>query len=283
MADIAKRGYRHPQHLVDTTWLADHLMASDVRVVESNEDALLYTAGHIPGAVQIDWARDLNDAMTRDFIGPAHFAALMRWHGIYPETWVIFYGDRFNWWAAYTLWVFWLFGHKRVALLDGGRNKWRLEGRPLVRAVPRYPPADYPTPTRQDERVRATREQVLRGDLPLLDARTPAEYHGELIHLPEYPQYGALRGGHIPGAKNIPWDAALRADGTFKPGPVLAQRYMHQAGWHPRDPVVTYCTLGERASHTWFVLRFLLGFPQVRHYDGSWMEYGNLVGVPVGQ
>ncbi len=284
MSDIASRGYAHPEVLVSTAWVADHLDDAGVRVVESNEDALLYPSGHLPGAVEVDWTRDLNDAVRRDYLDRAGFEALMRRIGADAETTLVFYGDKNNWWATYAFWVFRLFGHRHARVMDGGRLKWQREGRPLVREVPAYPPSAYVAPPRDDASERAFRDQVLAhlGAGRLVDVRSPAEYSGERLHMEDYPNEGALRGGHIPGAVNVPWARAIvPEDGTFKPASELRAIYEGEQGLRPADDVIAYCRIGERSSHTWFVLRYLLGYPRVRNYDGSWTEWGNLVGAPI--
>jgi thiosulfate/3-mercaptopyruvate sulfurtransferase len=276
--------YAHPDRLVSTEWLAEHLEDPGVVVAESDEDVLLYDTGHIPGAVKIDWHMDLNDPLTRDYIDGEAFAALMAAKGIGRDTTVILYGDNFNWWAAYALWVFTLFGHEDVRLLDGGRKKWEAEGRPMTTDVPERERASYPVVERDDSKIRAFRDQVLghierRGKL--VDVRSPGEYSGELLHMPDYPQEGSLRGGHIPGAASVPWKRAANDDGTFKDVAELKAIYEDEQGLDPSDEVVAYCRIGERSSHTWFVLRHLLGFPKVRNYDGSWTEWGNAVRLPI--
>ena len=284
LSEIESRGYVHPETLVSTEWVAGHLKDPGVRVVESNEDPLLYSSGHIPGAVEVDWTRDLNDPVRRDYLDREGFQALMRRLGITRDTTVVFYGDRNNWWATYAFWVFQLFGHDKARIMDGGRIKWLNEGRPLTREVPTYPESGYEAPERDDTRVRAFRDQVLRHvetKRPLIDVRSPAEYTGERLHMPEYPNEGALRGGHIPGAANIPWARAVAEDGTFKSAEELRTLYENEAGLQPQDDVIVYCRIGERSSHTWFVLTHLLGYGKVRNYDGSWTEWGNLVGVPI--
>ncbi len=269
--------------LVTTEWLAEHLNDPNIRIVESNEDPLLYDTGHIPGAVKIDWTADLNDPITRDYIDAERFARLMSEKGISNDTMVIFYGDKNNWWATYALWVFHLFGHHNTRILDGGRKKWIDEGRPLTREVPQYPPTNYVARPRDDSTERAFRDEVLehvREHGALVDVRSPAEYSGERLHMPEYPNEGALRGGHIPGAVNIPWAQAVREDGTFKSREELQALYASK-GITPDKDVVVYCRIGERSSHTWFVLRHLLGYPRVKNYDGSWTEWGNSVRMPI--
>ncbi len=283
---IQDRGYARPEVLVDTAWVADHSDDPKVRIVESNEDPLVYPSGHIPGAVEIDWTRDLNDPVRRDYIDSKSFAALCGRLGISPDTTVVFYGDKNNWWAAYAYWVFQLFGHDNARLMDGGRLKWRQEGRDLVRDVPTHPAAEYPVAERDDAPIRAFRgdvEQHIAAGRALVDVRSPEEYRGERLHMPDYPNEGALRGGHIPGARNVPWARAVAADGTFKSADQLREIYQDEQGLKPEDEVVAYCRIGERSSHTWFVLTRLLGFPRVRNYDGSWTEWGNLVGAPVEQ
>ncbi len=278
------KGYAFPDVLVSTQWVADHLGDPSIRIVESNEDILLYDLGHIPGAVQIDWQKDLNDALRRDYLTREDFEALMAANGIANDTTVVFYGDKNNWWATYAFWVFQLFGHANARVMDGGRAKWEAEGRPMTKETPSYAKAAYKAHARADYKIRAYRDQVLahvQSGLPLVDVRSPAEYSGELLHMPNYPQEGALRGGHIPGAKNVPWARAANADGTFKNAEELRTIYEIEQGLKPDDTVVAYCRIGERSSHTWFVLTYLLGYPNVRNYDGSWTEWGNLVGVPI--
>jgi thiosulfate/3-mercaptopyruvate sulfurtransferase len=285
MSDIATRGYDRPDVLVSTQWVADHLHDANVRLVESDEDTLLYASGHIPGAVQVDWVQDLNDPLRRDYITKQGFEALMSRIGMTPDTTVVFYGDKNNWWATYAYWVFQLFGHRNARVMDGGRLKWEQEGRPVTRDVPQYPPTRYEAPERDDSKIRAFRDQVLQhiqARRPLVDVRSPAEYTGERLHMPEYPNEGALRGGHIPGAKNVPWGRAVNLqDGTFKSADELRAIYEKEQGLKADDDVVVYCRIGERSSHTWFVLTNLLGFKNVRNYDGSWTEWGNLVNVPI--
>ena len=285
MSEIENRGYVHPEVLVSTDWVANHLNDPDVRIVESNEDPLLYPSGHIPGAVEVDWTRDLNDPVRRDYLGREGFQALLRRIGVTKDTTVIFYGDKNNWWATYAYWVFHLFGHENSKIIDGGRIKWLNEGRPLTRDVPAYPPSDYVAAERDDKKYRAFRDQVLEhtnARKPMIDVRSPAEYSGERLHMPDYPNEGALRGGHIPGARSVPWAKAVNPeDGTFKTAEELRALYEQEAGLKPEDDVVVYCRIGERSSHSWFVLHELLGYPNVKNYDGSWTEYGSLVGAPV--
>ena len=285
MSEIESRGYAHPEALVSTDWVAEHRNDPGIRLVESNEDALLYSSGHIEGAVEVDWTRDLNDPVQRDYLGREGFEKLMRRIGATKDTTVIFYGDRNNWWATYALWVFRLFGHDNAKVMDGGRIKWVKEGRALTKDVPHPPETQYQAEERDDAKVRAYRDTVLehaKKQGKMIDVRSPQEYSGERLHMPEYPNEGALRGGHIPGAKNIPWARAVNPDdGTFKTADELRGLYEGEAQLAPKDDVIVYCRIGERSSHTWFVLTHLLGYDQVRNYDGSWTEWGNLVGVPI--
>jgi thiosulfate/3-mercaptopyruvate sulfurtransferase len=274
--------YAHPETLVSTEWLAEHLDDPGLVVAESDEDVLLYETGHIPGAVKLDWHTELNDPLTRDYVGGTGFARLMSERGVSRDTTLVLYGDRNNWWAAYALWVTTLFGHPDVRLLDGGRAKWIAEGRPLTTDAPQRPAADYPVVERDDTKIRAFRDQVLDHlGQPMIDVRSPGEYTGDLLHMPDYPQEGAVRGGHIPGAKNVPWARAAAEDGTFRDRKELEGIYAGEAGLSADSDVVVYCRIGERSSHTWFVLHHLLGFPDVRNYDGSWTEWGNSVKVPI--
>ena len=274
--------FAHPERLVSTEWLAEHLGQPGFVVVESDEDVLLYETGHIEGAVKIDWHTDLNDPVTRDYLDGAGFAKLVGSKGIARDTTVVIYGDKNNWWAAYALWVFTLFGHEDVRLLDGGRAKWEAEGRSYTTGVPTPTAVDYPVVERNDVTYRAFKEQVLEhlGN-PLIDVRSPEEYSGERTHMPAYPEEGALRGGHIPTAKSVPWARAVAENGGFKSRPELEAIYLEEAGLKPGDDVIAYCRIGERSSHTWFVLTHLLGFEGVRNYDGSWTEWGSAVRVPI--
>ena len=282
---MSTQQYVHPESLVETDWLAQHLNDPGLRIVESNEDVLLYETGHIPGAVHIDWRRDLQDALVRDYITPQAFAELCIQNGITPETTVVFYGDKSNWWACYALWAFRLFGHDKVKILNGGRDKWVAEKRSLTREKTKVTPALYPVPTkRRDTEIRAFYDDALifsQKKLPLIDVRSPGEFKGEVTHMPEYPQEGVLRGGHIPGAKSVPWKTAVRDDGTFKSAEELAKIYLEGCSLSSEKEVVAYCRIGERSSHTWFVLTYLLGLKNVRNYDGSWTEWGNRVRAPI--
>ncbi len=279
------KGYVHPEVLVSTDWVADNLgNTSKIRLVESNEDVLLYSTGHIPNAVHIDWVADLNDAIRRDYLNEEQFAALMEKHGISNDTTIVFYGDKNNWWACYALWVFKLFGHADCRVMDGGRAKWIADGRELTKDVPSFPKGTYHPAARADYKIRAFRDQVLdhiNAGQPLVDVRSPQEFSGELLHMPGSPQEGALRGGHIKGAASVPWSRAMAEDGTFKTADELRAIYEGEKGLSSDKSVIAYCRIGERSSHTWFVLTYLLGYPTVRNYDGSWTEWGNLVGVPI--
>jgi thiosulfate/3-mercaptopyruvate sulfurtransferase len=276
--------YAHPEVLVTTGWVAEHLQDPNIRIVESDEDVLLYTQGHIPGAVKIDWHTDLQDAVVRDYIGKDRFAELCSSKGIANDTTVVIYGDKNNWWACYTFWVFKLFGHEKCLIMDGGRKRWELDNRPWTREPePTYPRTQY-TAKEPDLSIRAFRDEALkhsRSGKPLVDVRSPGEYVGDLIAMPDYPQEGALRGGHIPGAVNIPWSKATNEDGTFKSAKELEKLYCKENRLSRRGRVIAYCRIGERSSHTWFVLRYLLGFGNVKNYDGSWTEWGNMVGMPI--
>lgn len=278
------RGYAHPEVLVDTGWVAEHLNDRNVRLVEADEDVLLYDVGHIPGAVKLDWHSDLQNPVERDFVSRDGFEKLMSDKGIGNDTTVVLYGDRNNWYATYTFWLFKMYGHQDVRVMDGGRLKWELENRPWTREAPSHGPAQYHAPER-DESIRAFRDEVFKqmeAKKPLIDVRSPAEYKGELLHMVDYPQEGAQRGGHIPTAKNIPWATAANPDnGTFRPAEELKQIYQAQNHIAPQEEVISYCRIGERSSHTWFVLKYLLGYPRVKNYDGSWTEWGNLVEAPI--
>lgn len=282
---MSDKGYVHGEVLVSTQWVADNLHNTDkIRLVESNEDVLLYSTGHIPNATHIDWVADLNDAIRRDYLNESEFAALMARSGISNDTTVVFYGDKNNWWACYAFWVFKLFGHADCRVMDGGRKKWADEGRELTKDKPNFPAGTYHAQSRADYKIRAFRDQVLahvNAGQPLVDVRSPQEFSGELLHMPGSPQEGALRGGHIKGAASVPWSRAVAEDGSFKTADELRAIYEGEKGLSPDKSVIAYCRIGERSSHTWFVLTYLLGYPTVRNYDGSWTEWGNLVGVPI--
>ena len=275
--------YVHPEVVVSTEWVSRHLNDPKIKIVESDEDVLLYEVGHIEGAVKIDWQTDLQDQLVRDYIDKTKFEKLLSEKGIADDTTVVFYGDKNNWWACYAYWVFKLFGHEKALVMNGGRQKWVEEGRPLTKDVPGYPKTAYKV-SRVDESIRAFRDDVVKhmgAKKPLIDVRSPKEFTGELLHMEAYPQEGALRGGHIPGAKNVPWATAVKEDGTFKSADDLKAIYMDDEGLKKGDDVIAYCMIGERSSHTWFVLTYLLGFDKVRNYDGSWTEWGNLVKAPI--
>lgn len=283
-------GYAHPETLVSTQWVEDHMEDSDLRIVESDEDVLLYEQGHVPGAVKLDWHTDLQDSVRRDYIGRQRFEELCSERGISNNTTIILYGDKNNWWATYALWVFHLFGHTNTKIMDGGRQKWIAENRPMTRETPSYETTQYKANERSDAAIRAFRDEVmalldtqnnsLKQGYALVDVRSNPEYTGEMLHMINYPQEGAQRGGHIPGARNVPWATAVREDGTFKSPEELRNIYEPQGVTQDKD-VVAYCRIGERSSHTWFVLKYLLGYPNVRNYDGSWTEWGNLVDAPI--
>ena len=275
--------YAHPEMLVSTDWVALHGHDPNVRLVESDEDVLLYDVSHIPGALKVDWHTELQHQVVRDYVDKDAFANLVGSKGIGAEHTVVFYGDRNNWWACYALWVFKMYGHKDCRIMNGGRQKWIDEGRELTKECPTYQAVTY-TASGPDLTIRAFRHQVMEhitAHKPLIDVRSPGEYSGELLHMPDYPQEGALRGGHIPGAANIPWGQAVAPDGTFKSVEQLHELYAGKAKLRPTDDIIAYCRIGERSSHTWFVLTYLLGYSQVRNYDGSWTEWGNLVGAPI--
>jgi thiosulfate/3-mercaptopyruvate sulfurtransferase len=275
--------YVHPEYLVDTEWVAAHLDDKNVRIIESDEDPLLYSIGHIPGAVQVDWFSTLQHPLRRDFLTKEKFEEVASRFGIKKNTTVVFYGDKSNWFACYALWLFQYYGHQNVRIMNGGRLKWEQEGRPLVKEVPSYRETKYRA-KRADRKIRAFRDQVLKqskAGKPLVDVRSPKEYSGEMLHMPNYPQEGATRGGHIPGAVSIPWAQAVNeADATFK-SPEELRALFEGKGIKPDEEVIAYCRIGERSSLTWFVLKYLLGYPNVRNYDGSWTEWGNLVDAPI--
>ena len=275
--------YVHPEMLVSTEWVAEHLDDPTVRLIESDEDILLYDVGHIRNAIKVDWQSELQDQVVRDYVNKDAFGKLIGDKGIGSDHTLVFYGDRNNWWACYALWVFKMYGHENCRIMNGGRQKWIDEGRELTTDRPNFPAVAY-TAQGPDLSIRAFRQETLdhsNARKPLIDVRSPGEYSGELTHMPDYPQEGALRGGHIPGAQNVPWGQAVAPDGTFKTADELVALYEGNAGLKQGDDVVAYCRIGERSSHTWFVLTYLLGYTNVRNYDGSWTEWGNLVGVPI--
>jgi len=274
----------HPEVLVSCDWVEQNRSQTDsIRIVESDEDILLYEQGHIAGAVKLDWTTDLQDAVVRDYVSQARFEELCAERGISNETIVVFYGDNNNWWACYAFWVFKLFGHEKCLIMNGGRKKWELDKRPMTREASKYPRGTYKA-KEPNNSIRAFRDEVLahmQARKPLVDVRSPGEYTGEMLHMPDYPQEGALRAGHIPGAVNVPWSRACNDDGTFKSRDQLEQLYLVEQQLKPSDEVFAYCRIGERSSLTWYVLTYLLGFPNVKNYDGSWTEWGNLVGAPI--
>jgi thiosulfate/3-mercaptopyruvate sulfurtransferase len=278
--------YAHPEVLVTTAWVDEHKNDANLRVVESDEDVLLYNVGHVPGAVKIDWQIDLQDRLVRDYISHERFAELCASKGISNDTTVVFYGDKNNWWACYAFWVFKLYGHEKCLIMDGGRKRWELDGRAWSKdPEPNYPRGNY-VAKEADRAIRAFRDEVLKHQKqarPLVDVRSPGEYTGELLHMPDYPQEGALRGGHIPGAISIPWAKAVNDDGTFKSAKELEKLYVKENKLKRGTATVAYCRIGERSSHTWFVLTYLLGFKKVKNYDGSWTEWGNAVGLPIAK
>ena len=290
-ATTATSSYAHPETLVTTEWVAQHLNDPAVRIVEADEDPLLYEAvGHIPNAVKLDWHTDVQDPLRRDFVDKAAFEALMSRYGISNDTTVVFYGDKNNWYAAYSFWLFKMYGHKDARLMNGGRTLWEAENRPYTKDTPQFAPTSY-TAQEPDLSLRAFRRQVesllesgqISGaSAALVDVRSSDEYTGKLLHMVNYPQEGASRGGHIPGAQNIPWATAANSDGTFKSAEELRAIYGGK-GVTPDKEVFAYCRIGERSAHTWFVLTQLLGYPNVRNYDGSWTEWGNLVAAPIKQ
>ena len=288
-ADPKIAGYHDPSRLVSPAWVAEHLDTPGLVIVESNEDPLLYDVGHLPGAVRIDWHTELQDPVARDYLDGAGFAALMDAKGIGRDDTIVFYGDKANWWAAYALWVFSLFGHTDLRIMDGGRDAWDAEGRAWTRERPTITPpapgAGYPVVARVDAAIRAFRSDVeahMDANGQMIDVRSPQEFTGERTHMPDYPQEGAMRGGHIPGARSVPWGRAVDPDtGHFLPVEQLRALYVDGEGMDPAEPTVAYCRIGERSSHSWFVMTHLLGFADVRNYDGSWTEWGNLVRAPI--
>jgi len=275
--------YAHPEYLVETDWVAEHLNDANVRIIESDEDPLLYAVGHIPGAAHVDWFSTLQHPLRRDFLTKEKFEETLSSLGIGNDMTVVFYGDKSNWFACYALWLFQYYGHQNVKIMNGGRLKWEKESRPLVKEVATYAKASYRA-KEADRSIRAFRDEVLKQSnekKPLVDVRSPKEYSGELLHMPNYPQEGATRGGHIPGAANIPWSTAVNeADSTFKTADELRALF-EDKNIKSNGEVIAYCRIGERSSLTWFVLKYLLGYPNVKNYDGSWTEWGNLVDAPI--
>jgi thiosulfate/3-mercaptopyruvate sulfurtransferase len=282
---IAERGYARPEVLVSTEWVAQHLEDPGVRLLESDEDVLLYDSGHLAGALKLDWVDDLNDPVLRDYIGRDAMEELLRRKGVSGATTIVLYGDRNNWWATYAFWVLRLFGVEHLAIMDGGRQRWIDEGRPLVTARPVVVPGHLVVAERKEASLRAFRDVVLahvRAGQSLVDVRSPEEFRGERLHMADYPNEGALRGGHIPGAHNVPWARSVDPDThCFRTAEQLRAIYEHEQGLSPSEEIIVYCRIGERSSHPWFVLTYLLGYPSVRNYDGSWTEWGNTVRAPI--
>ncbi len=280
---MASEDYAHPQVLVSTDWVAEHIDDSSVQVVEADEDVGLYDTGHIPEAVKLDWKSELQSSLIRDFISQGEFETLMSEKGISNDTTVVFYGDKNNWWSCYTFWLFKLYGHADCRVMNGGRAKWIAEGKQLVKDTPSIAITNYKARA-EDERIRAFRNDVkvqVGSKKPLVDVRSPAEYAGEIIAMEGFPQEGAQRSGHIPGAESIPWSQAANPDETFKSPSDLRKIYEEEHGLSSSNEVIAYCRIGERSSHTWFVLTYLLGYENVKNYDGSWTEWGSLVRAPI--
>jgi thiosulfate/3-mercaptopyruvate sulfurtransferase len=277
------KGYVHPEALVDTDWVASHLNDPNVRLIEVDVDTSAYNQGHIPGAIGFNWQKELQDQVVRAPLSKEHLEDLLSRAGASNDTTIVLYGDNNNWFAAWAFWILKYYGHQDVRLLDGGRVKWLAENRETTTDVPEYSRTSYSAQSPNAD-IRAFRDQILaelgRSGVALVDVRSPGEYSGELLAPANLPQEGAQRGGHIPGAANIPWSQAVQTDGTFKPADELRSLYEGK-GITPDKEVVAYCRIGERSSHTWFVLSYLLGYPNVRNYDGSWTEWGSLIGAPI--
>jgi thiosulfate/3-mercaptopyruvate sulfurtransferase len=275
--------YAKPDVLVETTWVAEHLKDPNVRIVEVDVDTTAYGQGHVPGAIGFDWKSDIQNPVRRDFVDTSAFEALASRTGIGNDHTVVFYGDNNNWFATWAYWLFKYYGHRDARVMNGGRKKWVDEGRPLETAAPSHPKTVYKA-KEPDQSIRAFRQQVFdrvgQPAVGLVDVRSPKEFSGELLAPENLPQEGAQRGGHIPGAANVPWATAVREDGTFKSAEDLRAIY-EPKGITADKEIVAYCRIGERSSHTWFVLRELLGYPKVRNYDGSWTEWGSMVDVPI--
>ena len=275
--------YAHPEVLVTTDWVLENKDKDGIKIVESDEDILLYEVSHIEGAIKLDWETELQDSLVRDYVNQENFEALLSSKGITNDDTVVFYGDKSNWWACYALWTFKIYGHEKCLIMNGGRQKWIDEGKPVVKDKPDFPASNYKV-SNLNTKIRAFRDDVRAHsdqNKPLIDVRSPKEYSGELLHMEAYPQEGALRGGHIPNAASVPWATAANEDGTFKSADELVEIYQNGAGLKTGDDVIAYCRIGERSSHTWFVLTYLLGFEDVKNYDGSWTEWGNLVQAPI--
>ena len=276
--------YAHPEVLCETDWLADNLKNSGIKILEVDYDVEnAYKQGHIPGAYMVRWKKDINDATRRDIIYKQQFETLMSGIGATPETELILYGDFNNWFAAFALWVFQYYGHKKIKIMNGGRRKWEMENREYTKEEP-IPKSSKYIAQPPDEGIRAylpdVKRAIERAETVLVDVRSAKEFSGEITAPPEYPMEHAQRGGHIPGAQNIPWAQAVREDGTFKNADELKGLYEGK-GITPDKHVICYCRIGERSSHSWFVLKYLLGYPSVRNYDGSWTEWGNMIGNPI--
>jgi thiosulfate/3-mercaptopyruvate sulfurtransferase len=277
------KGYVHPEVLVDADWVEAHLHDPKVRLIEVDVDTSAYEQGHIPGAVGFNWKKELQDQVVRAPVNKEQLEELLSGAGVSNDTTIVLYGDNNNWFAAWALWILKYYGHEDVRLLDGGRVKWLADKREITTDVPSYPRTSYHAQEPKDD-IRAFRDQILsqlgEPDVALVDVRSPGEYSGELLAPANLPQEGAQRGGHIPGAANIPWGMAVREDGTFKSADELRALYAGKGVTADKE-VVAYCRIGERSSHTWYVLHYLLGYPKVRNYDGSWTEWGSLIGAPI--
>jgi thiosulfate/3-mercaptopyruvate sulfurtransferase len=274
--------YANPDALVSTDWVAEHLNDGSIKLVEVDEDTDAYEKGHIPGAVSFHWRNELQDPVQRNFVDQEHFEKLLSRKGIGNGDLVVLYGGNNNWFSSYAYWYLKVYGHDNVKLMNGGRKKWELEGRELTSEAPNVSATSYSAKP-ADTSIRALRDEVINavGNKPMVDVRSPDEFSGKLAAPAHLPQEQAQRKGHIPGAKNVPWSKATNEDGTFKSVDDLKALYQEEQGLAPEDETIAYCRIGERSSHTWFVLRELLGFPKVKNYDGSWTEYGSLVGVPI--
>jgi thiosulfate/3-mercaptopyruvate sulfurtransferase len=276
--------YSHPEVLVDTQWVVDHMNEHEVRVAEVDYDPTAnYNLGHVPGAVLFDWKKDMNDPVTRNIFSRQTCEDLLQRAGVNNNTTLVLYGDFNNWFAAFAFWALKYYGFKDVRIMNGGRKKWLEEDRPISKDIPQYQRGNFKA-TEPDKSIRSFLNQVKEAlgkeNIAMVDVRSPKEFTGEILAPPEYPTEHAQRGGHIPGASNIPWSQAVKDDGTFKSVEELKQIY-HSKGIIPDKEIIAYCRIGERSSHTWFVLKYLLGYPNVKNYDGSWTEWGNMVDNPV--